>query len=53
MRIEAHLLPPPPDLPAELRPKPDWAEMHGELRRPDVTLTLLWEEYKGARARRV
>src|SRR3954470_3078263 len=29
-----------------LRPKPDWAEVHRELRRPDVTLTLLWEEYK-------
>jgi transposase len=45
-RLEAHLFPPPPDLPAELRPKPDWAEVHRELRRPDVTLTLLWEEYK-------
>lgn len=45
-RLEALLFPPPPDLPAELRPKPDWAEVHRELRRPDVTLTLLWEEYK-------
>ena len=45
-RLEAHLFPPPPDLPPELRPKPDWAEVHRELRRPDVTLTLLWEEYK-------
>ena len=51
-RLEALLFPPPPDLPAELRPKPDWAEVHRELRRPDVTLTLLWEEYK-ARARRL
>lgn len=41
-RLEARLFPPPPDL----RPKPDWAEVHRELRRPDVTLTLLWEEYK-------
>jgi transposase len=45
-RLEARLFPPPPDLPAALRPKPDWAEVHRELRRPDVTLTLLWEEYK-------
>ena len=33
-RLEAHLFPPPPDLPPELRPKPDWAEVHRELRRP-------------------
>ena len=45
-RLEALLFPPPPDLPAELRPKPDWAEVHRELRRPGITLTLLWEEYK-------
>jgi len=45
-RLEARLFPPPPDLPTALRPKPDWAEVHRELRRPDVTLTLLWEEYK-------
>ena len=45
-RLEARLFPPPPDLPAALRPKPDWAEVHRELRRPDVTLTLLWEECK-------
>lgn len=24
---------------------PDWAALHGELRRPGVTLQLLWEEY--------
>jgi transposase len=45
-RLEARLFPPPPDLPAALRPKPDWSEVHRELRRPDVPLTLLWEEYK-------
>ena len=45
-RLEALLFPPPPDLPSDARPKPDWAEVHRELRRPDVTLTLLWEEYK-------
>ncbi len=27
-------------------PQPDWAFMHGELRRKGVTLSLLWEEYR-------
>ena len=45
-RLEARLFPPPPDLPPDKRPKPDWAEVHRELRRADVTLALLWEEYK-------
>ena len=26
---------------------PDWAAVHRELRRPNVTLSLLWEEYRG------
>lgn len=30
----------------ETRPLPDWAEVHRELRRPGVTLQLLWYEYK-------
>lgn len=30
----------------ETRPLPDWAEVHRELRRPGVTLQLLWHEYK-------
>ena len=46
-RLEARLFPPLPDLPPDKRPKPDWAEVHRELRRQDVTLALLWEEYKG------
>ncbi len=46
-RLEARLFPPLPDLPPDRRPKPDWAEVHRELRRQDVTLALLWEEYKG------
>ncbi len=29
--------------PEKLRPPPDWARLHGELRRPGVTLLLLWE----------
>jgi transposase len=28
------------------RPAPDWAVVHRELRRPNVTLALLWEEYR-------
>jgi transposase len=30
----------------ERRPQPDWAVVHRELRRADVTLALLWEEYR-------
>ena len=44
--IERLLFPPPPAIPTELRPLPDWAAIHTELRRPGVTLALLWQEYK-------
>ena len=30
------------------RPLPDWTKVHRELRGKDVTLALLWEEYKAA-----
>lgn len=45
-RLEARLFTPvaPPRAPG--RPVPDWAEVHRELRRKDVTLQLLWLEYK-------
>ena len=33
-------------VPADQRPMPDWAWVHRELRRPNVTLALLWEEYR-------
>jgi transposase len=46
-RLEALLFPPAPNLPTEQRPVPDWAVVHRELRRPNVTLALLWEEYRG------
>lgn len=39
------LYPPPSDRPSDERPQPDWALVHRELRRPNVTLMLLWEEY--------
>ena len=28
------------------RPLPQWSEVHRELRQPDVTLALVWQEYK-------
>ncbi len=46
-QLEALLYPPPPAVAAEQRPAPDWAVVHRELRRPNMTLSLLWEEYRG------
>ena len=46
VQLEALLFPPPPALAADQRPVPDWAWVHRELRRPNVTLALLWEEYR-------
>jgi len=31
---------------ATSRPTPDWADIHHELRKPHVTLALLWQEYR-------
>ena len=45
-QLEALLFPPPPDVATERRPVPDWAVVHRELRRPNMTLALLWEEYR-------
>ena len=47
-RLERRLYPPPPVLPASERGVPDWAHVHGELKRKGVTLYLLWEEYRVA-----
>ncbi len=47
-RLEAVLFPPMPDVPVDERPVPDWAQVHAEMRRPDVTIALLWEEYRAA-----
>lgn len=44
--LELKLFPPPNQLPATERWLPDWAIIHRELKRPDVTLALLWEEYR-------
>jgi transposase len=45
-QLERLLYPPPPAVASEQRPVPDWATVHRELRRPHVTLALLWEEYR-------
>ena len=45
-QLEQRLFPPAPCLPAQDRPLPQWAEIHRELKRKGVTLTLLWEEYQ-------
>ncbi len=43
--LERRLFAPATPLPAQ-RPLPDWSEIHLELKKPGVTLQLLWEEYK-------
>ena len=45
-RLEALLFPPPPGVPSDQRPVPEWAVVHRDLRRPNMTLALLWEEYR-------
>jgi transposase len=46
--LEAALFHRDPAPPTESRPVPDWRYVHRELRRPGVTLMLLWFEYKEA-----
>ncbi len=50
--LEARLYPAGTAIAAMLarRAQPDWAAIHRELRRPGVTLQLLWEEYRAAHA---
>jgi transposase len=40
----------PPVIPFDRRPRalPDWPVIHTELRRPEVTLFLLWQEYRAS-----
>jgi transposase len=45
-RLEKMLFPPPPPPSAGKRPMPDFGQIHRELKSPNVTLQLLWEEYK-------
>src|ERR1035438_8665876 len=45
--LERRLFPPPPVVSSQHRPLPDFAVIHKELKsRKNVTLQLLWEEYK-------
>ncbi len=46
--LEQRLFPPPPPVPTDARPIPNWSVLHEELRRPGVTLMLLWQEYRAA-----
>jgi transposase len=46
--LEHKLFPPAPAVSPKQRAVPDWGEVHRELRRKGVTLTLLWHEYKVA-----
>jgi len=46
--LESRLYPPPATKATDQRQQPDWARVHRELRRPGVTLQLLWEEHRGA-----
>ena len=46
--LERLLYPPPLAAAKDRRAQPDWAAIHRELRRPGVTLQLLWEEHRGA-----
>ena len=43
--LQAKLYPPPRPR-SSSRPEPDYAALHQELKRPGVTLQLLWEEYR-------
>jgi len=44
--LELRLYPPPTAAATDRRPQPNWAVVHRELRRPGVTLQLLWEEHR-------
>jgi transposase len=44
--LERKLFTPPFASTEAPRPQPEWARVHAELRRPGVTLLLLWEEYR-------
>jgi transposase len=44
--LEVRLYPPLVGAAKDRRPQPNWAAVHRELRRPGVTLQLLWEEHR-------
>ena len=47
--LERRLFTPPFAAGEPVRPQPDWPRLHAELRRPGVTLLLVWEEYRAGR----
>lgn len=44
--LDRRLFPPPPAIPSDQRPLPDWPAVGRELRKKGVTLLLLWYEYR-------
>src|SRR5580658_5015540 len=48
--VMAHIAPAPRAVSYGGRIRPDFAHLHAELKRPNVTLTLLWQEYCAANA---
>jgi transposase len=46
--LNRRLFPQPASTTGRVIPLPDWAQLHTELRRPGVTLRLLWVEYREA-----
>jgi transposase len=48
--LEAHLFTRPSGPATRERALPDWAALHQELKRPGVTLMLLWQEYRAQHA---
>jgi len=44
--LERRMFPPSAVAAKDRRPQPNWAVVHRELRRPGVTLQLLWEEHR-------
>jgi len=44
--LERKLFTPPFAAGEPARPQPDWPRLHAELRRPGVTLLLVWQEYR-------
>ncbi len=46
--LEARLFTRPSSAGPADRALPDWAEFHPELKKPGVTLALLWQEYRAA-----
>jgi transposase len=46
--LDRRLFPPPPAIPSDQRPQPDWPALSRELAKKGVTLLLLWYEYRAA-----